>query len=209
MRLPRLSPDAITPRQRAVYDKIAGKRGKVGAPYQVWLYSPELCERVEAVGSYLRWESAIAPKFRELGLLIAARFFDAQYSWNAHTEAAIKAGVQPATLQAIAERRPPPFNDEEERTFYSFAMELLKNHFVSQQTFDAAQKAFGAQGVVDIVGALGNFSMLAMLLNAFEVDLQPDRAPPYPDVRGYARRDPSKAETGPGPTASELAGLRR
>ena len=64
MRLPKLSPETMTPRQRALHDKIAGKRGKVGAPYQIWLYSPELCERVEALGAYLRWESAMAPKYR-------------------------------------------------------------------------------------------------------------------------------------------------
>ena len=185
--MPKLNPDAMTPRQRAVHDKIAGKRGRVGAPYQVWLNSPELCERVEAVGAYLRWDSPIALKYRELSLLIAARFFDAQYSWNAHTEAAIKAGIKPETLQAIAERRPPPFNDDEERVFYTFAMEILENHFVKQETFDAARKAFGTQGIVDIVGAIGNFSMLAMLLNTFEVDLQPGVAPPYPDIQGYAR----------------------
>jgi 4-carboxymuconolactone decarboxylase len=202
VRLPKLDPQKMPPRQRAVHDKIAGKRGKVGAPYQVWLYSPELCERVEAVGAYLRWEAAIAPKYRELSLLIAARFFDAQYSWNAHTEAAIKAGVLPETLEAIAERRPPPFNDDEERTFYTFAMELLENHFVSQRTFDAARKAFGEQGIVDIVGALGNFSMLAMLLNAFEADLQSDRPPPYPDIRGYARVNAEKIKR-PSPAGAD------
>lgn len=196
MRLPKLNPETMTPRQRALHDKIAGKRGKVGAPYQVWLNSPELCERVEMVGAYLRWESAMAPKYRELCLLLAARFFDAQYSWNAHTEAAIKAGVMPETLKAIAERRPPPFNNEEERVFYTFAMEILENHFVKQATFDAAHKAFGTQGIVDIVGGLGNFSMLAMLLNTFEVDLQPNVPPPYPDIRGYARVNQGKVAVG-------------
>jgi len=189
VRLPKLSQETMTPRQRALHDKIAGKRGKVGAPYQIWLYSPELCERVEALGAYLRWDSAMAPKYRELSLLLAARFFDAQYSWNAHTDAAIKEGIRPETLQAIAERRPPPFNDEEERIFYTFAMEVLEEHFVKPETFEAARKVFGAQGIVDIIGALGNFSTLAMLLNAFEVDLQPDRPPPYPDIQGYARRN--------------------
>jgi 4-carboxymuconolactone decarboxylase len=126
-------------------------------------------------------------KFRELCLLMAARAFDAQYSWNAHTEAAIKEGVQPETLAAIAERRPPPFNDDQERVFFAFATEVLENHFVRQESFDAARKAFGPQGVVDIVGALGTFSMLGMLLNTFEVDLQKDRPPPYPDIRGYTR----------------------
>jgi 4-carboxymuconolactone decarboxylase len=187
MRLPKLTPETMTPRQRGLHDKIAGKRGKVGAPYQVWLYSPELCERVEALGAYLRWESAMPAKFRELSLLMAARAFDAQYSWNAHTEAAIKEGIRPETLAAIAERRPPPFNDEEERVFFTFATEVLEDHFVRRETFDAAHKAFGSQGIVDIVGALGTFSMLGMLLNTFEVDLQKDRAPPYPDIRGYAR----------------------
>jgi 4-carboxymuconolactone decarboxylase len=190
MRLPKLTPETMTQRQRELHDKIAGKRGKVGAPYQVWLYSPELCERVEALGAYLRWESSIAPKYRELSLLIAARFFDAQYSWNAHAETAIKEGIRPDTLQAIAERRPPPFNDDQERIFYAFAMEVLENHFVQQETFDAARAAFGAQGVVDIIGALGTFSMLAMLLNTFEVDLQKQHPPPYPDIVGYAHRVP-------------------
>lgn len=191
MRLPKLTPETMTPRQRELHDKIVGKRGKVGGPYQVWLNSPELCERVESLGAYLRWESVLALKYRELSLLIAARFFDAQYSWNAHADAAIKAGIRPDTLQAIAERRPPPFNDDEERTFYGFAMEVLENHFVAQETFDAARAAFGDQGIVDIIGALGTFSMLAMLLNTFEVDLQKDVPPPYPDIVGYARRAPS------------------
>ena len=187
MRLPKLTPETMTPRQRELHDKIAGKRGKVGAPYQVWLYSPELCERVEAIGAYLRWDSAIAPKYRELSLLMAARAFDAQYSWNAHVDAAIKEGIRPETLAAIAERRTPLFNDDEERIFFTFATEVLENHFVKQDTFDAARKAFGPREFVDIVGALGSVSMLGMPPNTFEVDLQKDAAPPYPDIRGYAR----------------------
>ena len=39
---------------------------------------------------------------------------------------------------------------------------------------------------MDLIGSLGNFSMLAMLLNTFQVDLQAVE-PPFPDVRGYAK----------------------
>src|SRR5260221_14190525 len=77
MRLPKLTPETMTPRQGELHDKIAGKRGKVGGPYQVWLNSPELCERVEALGAYLRWDSAMPAKFRELSLLMATPAFDA------------------------------------------------------------------------------------------------------------------------------------
>lgn len=57
---------------------------------------------------------------------------------------------------------------------------------MSDATFAAALEEFGEQGVVDLIGSSGNFSMLAMLLNTFQVDLQPVE-PPFPDVRGYAR----------------------
>jgi len=67
-----------------------------------------------------------------------------------------------------------------------FSTEILGEHFVSDATFTVALEELGEQGVVDLIGSLGNFSMLAMLLNTFQVDLQ-DVEPPFPDVRGFAR----------------------
>ena len=186
MRLPKLTPDAMTERQRAVYDRIAGKRGKLGGPYQVWLQSPELCDRQEAMTSYCRWECSLPEKLREFGLLLASRFWDAQYSWNAHVDPAIKLGISPAIIAAVAEQRTPTFTDDAERVFYDFVMELLTDHFVRQPTFAAARNLFGDQGVVDIVACVGAFVTLSMCLNTFEVDLQPDRPPPFPDIRGFA-----------------------
>jgi 4-carboxymuconolactone decarboxylase len=187
MRLPVIDPDEMTPRQREVADRIAGRRGAVRGPFRVWLNSPELCDRVEALGAFLRFESSLPLRLRELSLLIAARHFDAQYSWNAHWEKAVSEGIPAEAVRAIAERRTPEFDSDEDTAFYRFATELLENHFVTEETFTAAKKHFGAQGLVDAVGSLGNFSMLALCLNAFEVDLQADREPPFPDIRGYAR----------------------
>jgi 4-carboxymuconolactone decarboxylase len=64
--------------------------------------------------------------------------------------------------------------------------EILGEHFVSDATFAAALEELGEQGVVDLIGSLGNFSMLEMLLNTFQVDLQAVE-PPFPDVQGFAR----------------------
>jgi 4-carboxymuconolactone decarboxylase len=187
MRLPVIDPDEMTPRQREVADRIAGRRGAVRGPFRVWLNSPELCDRVEALGAFLRFDSSLPLRLRELSLLIAARHFDAQYSWNAHWEKAVSEGIPAEAVRAIAERRLPLFDRAEDDAFYRFCVELLENHFVSEETFAEARKHFGAQGLVDTVGSLGNFSMLALCLNAFEVDLQADREPPFPDIRGYAR----------------------
>lgn len=187
MRLPIPQLEQLTPRQRELHARIAGKRGQVRGPFLVWLQSPELCDRVEALGAYVRFDCSLSEKLREFSILITARFWDAQHSWNAHVDKAIAAGMSADALRAIAEHRTPEFTQPDEQIFYQFSMEVLEQHFVSDATFAAALQQFGAQGVVDIIGCLGNFSMLAMCLNTFQVDLDPNRAPPYPDIRGFAR----------------------
>jgi len=67
-----------------------------------------------------------------------------------------------------------------------FSAEILGDHFVSDATFAEALAELGDQGIVDLIGSLGNFSMLAMLLNACQVHLQAVE-PPFPDVRGYEK----------------------
>ena len=190
MRLPTPNMEELTERQRELAARIAGKRGQVRGPFLVWLQSPELCDRVEALGAFVRYDCSLSEKLREFSILITARFWDAQHSWNAHIDKAVAAGMSLDSLDAIAEGRTPKFQAEDERIFYKFCMQVLEQHFVSDETFAEARKLFGNGGVVDIIGCLGNFSMLAMCLNTFQVDLDPKRQPPYPDIRGFARIAP-------------------
>ncbi|HEY8046151.1 MAG TPA: carboxymuconolactone decarboxylase family protein [Streptosporangiaceae bacterium] len=184
MRLPALT--AMSPRQQEISDRITSRRGGTRGPFLVWLRSPELCEKVEALGAYCRFESSLDLRLRELSLLIAARHWDAQYSWNAHVGKAADAGVSRESLQALAEHKDPGFTRRDEQAVYQLSTEILGAHFVSDATFTMALDELGEQGVVDLIGSLGNFSMLAMLLNTFQVDLQAVD-PPFPDVRGFAR----------------------
>ena len=184
MRLPALT--ELSPRQQEISDRIASRRGGTRGPFLVWLRSPELCEKVEALGAYCRFESSLNPRLRELSLLIAARHFDAQYSWNAHVKKAVDLGVSAESVAALAAGDEPTFGGRDEQVLYQFATEILRDHFVTDETFALALAEFGEAGLVDIIGSLGNFSMLAMLLNTFQVDLQAVE-PPFPDVRGYAK----------------------
>jgi 4-carboxymuconolactone decarboxylase len=191
VRLSKLNPEDMTPRQQELSDRISGKRGGTRGPFLCWLHSPELCDRVESLGAFVRFDSSLDLSLRELILLVAARNFDAQYSWNAHIDRCADAGVSRQALEQLARNERPNFGGKQDQeVIYKFCTELLIDHFVSDQTFAEAHELFGSQGCVDIVGTLGNYSMLAFCLNAFQVDLQPDREPPYPDIRGYARVAP-------------------
>jgi 4-carboxymuconolactone decarboxylase len=185
MRLPALT--ELTPRQQEVSDAIAAKRGATRGPFLIWLRSPDLAEKVDALGAYCRFQSTINERLRELSLLIAARHFDAQYSWNAHYQRAIEAGVSPGSLKELASNEVPRFAHADEQLLYRLSSQILRDHFVDAVTFNAALAEWGEAGLVDIIGCLGNFSMLAMLLNTFEVDLKPGDEPPFPDVLGFAK----------------------
>jgi 4-carboxymuconolactone decarboxylase len=189
MRLPALT--ELTPRQQEVSDAIAAKRGATRGPFLLWLRSPELAEKVGALGAYCRFDSHLNERLRELSLLIAARHFDAQYSWNAHHKKAIEAGVSAESIKELAHHEVPHFAHADEQLLYSLATQILGEHFVGQATFDAALAEWGEAGLVDIIGCLGNFSMLAMLLNTFQVDLKPGDPEPFPDIRGFAKVNPS------------------
>jgi 4-carboxymuconolactone decarboxylase len=182
MRLDPLTPEQMTPEQRELSDRIAGKRGGTRGPFLVWLRSPGLCDRVEALGSYVRFETGLPLKYRELGLILAARHWDAQYSWNAHAKKTVEAGIPQSVVDAVADRREPEFDDEQDEIFYRFCTELLRTHFVSDETFARALDSFGEEQLVDVIGVLGNSSMLAMCLNGFAVPLKEGDEPPFKDL---------------------------
>lgn len=91
------------------------------------------------------------------------------------------------SVEQLARNEVPNFANPDEKVFYDFAMELLTTHFVSDETFAAALSTFGEQGVVDIIGAMGNFSMLAMLLNAFKVELRAGTKAPFADIQDFKK----------------------
>jgi 4-carboxymuconolactone decarboxylase len=93
LRFPELTRDQMTEAQKRVYDGIAaGPRGAVRGPFATLLRSPELAERVQKVGEYLRFNSSLPPRLNELAILINARSWESKYEWYAHRILSLKAG---------------------------------------------------------------------------------------------------------------------
>jgi 4-carboxymuconolactone decarboxylase len=122
--------------------------------------------RTRAMGDYLRYNSAIGNTLSELVILITAREWTQDYEWYVHYPIALKAGIKPETIDAIADGRRPSGMSDDEDIVYDFSMELHRNKRVSDRTFDRAEKRFGKKGVVDLTGIAGYYTLLAMELNA-------------------------------------------
>jgi 4-carboxymuconolactone decarboxylase len=171
MRLEIIEPADMTAAQRELHERIAGARGAVRGPFNLWLYSPELCDKVEALGKFVRFDSSIPPQLRDLAILVTARHWDSSYMWHSYSKRAAEGGIANDVILAIAERRKPHFSRREDQAVYDYATELLHKHRVSEPTFRATVAAIGKVTIVELTALIGNYSMVAMVLNAFDVDM--------------------------------------
>jgi len=179
-RMPPMPADKMTEVQKKVVaDIVAGPRGSFVGPFVVLLRSPELEDRVQKVGEYLRYKAAIGRRNTEFVILLTARSWSQQFEWGQHAPIAEKEGIQREKIAAIADGRRPPNMTDEEDMLYNFAQELLNNKTVSQPTFDRVKAKFGEPGVVDLTGLMGYYTTLAMIMNVAQTPGE-DGAPRLP-----------------------------
>jgi 4-carboxymuconolactone decarboxylase len=172
MRLPVLTQDQMTPAQRAVVDAtVAGKRGRMTPPVEMWLHSPGLAAHAQALGAFIRYETVLPPALNEMAILITGRHWGARFEWYAHRRLALEAGLAPAIIDAIRDDIAPAFDDPGAQAIHDYATTLHRTRQVPQALHDAVVAQYGAQGVVDLVGLLGYYTLVSMTLNAFEVPL--------------------------------------
>src|SRR5215831_5904759 len=175
-----LTPETMNADQKRVADAIqSGPRGAgVRGPFNALLRSPELCDLVQRVGAYVRFGTSIPQRLNEMAIIMAGRKWTAQYEFYAHRQLALDAGLSPAIADAIAANQRPMSMAKDEETVYDFVSELLATGRVSDSTFQRVNDAFGERGVVDLVGAVGYYSLVSMTLNVAQVPLPAGVTPP-------------------------------
>jgi 4-carboxymuconolactone decarboxylase len=170
-RIPELKREELSKEQLRIYDAIVSSRGSIAGPFRVWLHSPELADRAQRVGEFVRYQTALPPRLSELAILVGARFWDCQVEWSIHETFALKGGLSQSVIDAVRARQTPDFQNADEKAVYEFANEVLKNHFVQDSTFDAALHHLGKQGIVELTALIGYYALVAMTLNIFQVEL--------------------------------------
>ena len=177
-RIPPVPPDSLTDAQRAVAERIAGgPRGGVRGPFLALLHDPELADRVQHLGEFIRYGTGLPKPLTELAILVNARRWSCQYEWFAHAPIAREAGVAPEAIDAIAAGKRPARLDPDAAAVYDFCINLQQNGDAGAAAIAHINARFGVKGVVDLVALTGYYSLLAMVLNTAALPL-PNNAPP-------------------------------
>jgi 4-carboxymuconolactone decarboxylase len=184
-RMPPIPIDQLTDAQKKAAQAFAEGRGyAIRGPFVPLIRSPEVMLRAKAMGDYLRFKSSLGPRLNEMVILITAREWTQQYEWHAHAAIALKEGLRGDIVEAIADARRPAGMAEAEDIAYDMATEILRLKRVSDATYRRAVAKFGEQGVIDLLGVIGYYNFLAIVMNATRTALPENVSEPlrrYPD----------------------------
>ena len=130
-RLPTIPSAQYTEEQKqAAEEFVAARKVPVFGPFEPLMHSPQVMSQARSMGDYLRYKSAIGNTLSELAILVTAREWTQDYEWYVHQPIALKAGIAPDVVGAIADGRRPSAMSEDETTVYDFSTELHRNQRV-------------------------------------------------------------------------------
>jgi 4-carboxymuconolactone decarboxylase len=181
-RLPSIPDDQLTDRQKELMEAIrSGPRGRVsqGGPFGVYLHAPDFGDLTQKLGAHCRYKTAVEPRLSEFVILCTARQWRAQYEWHAHAAIAEKAGVAPETIRDVKAGRAPRKAKKDERALYDFIQELYKTRRVSDRNYKRVRAFLSDSAMVELVGIMGYYAMVAMMLDVFRVPLPEGAEMPF------------------------------
>jgi 4-carboxymuconolactone decarboxylase len=182
-RMPPIPEDEWTDAQRRAAAEFSEVRGALSGPWHVILRSPEMLNPARSLSDYLRFNSSLPPRLSEFVILITAREWTSQYEWNAHHALAMRGGLSPEVAAAVAEGRRPEGMAADEAAVYDFCTELHRNRSVSDATYARALEQVGEQGITDMIGLSGWYTLVSMTLNTARIPLPSNatqRLEPFP-----------------------------
>lgn len=169
-RIPPVDLDRLTPAQQEVADRIAGTRGRVAGPFPLLLHAPTLTDRLQQVGAYLRYESALDRDVAETAVLVTARVCSSPFEWHAHEPLARRAGVPDAVISTVRADGPTDALPRRLAVVVAFARELATARRVSDEAYHALWAEIGTAQTVELTVLVGYYALLAMTLGAHRIE---------------------------------------
>lgn len=168
-RLDPLPMDELSPEQKAMHAVLGSTRKRVSGPFAIWLRNPPVADAANKLTLALRENGKVEKRLYELIVLTVVRHWSARYAWASHEGAARASGLAPDVIEAIRHQRKPELKKDDERLVYETVTELLERKPLSQATYDRMLKQFGLELTIEIISIAGLYSMVATVLNGFDV----------------------------------------
>lgn len=176
-RLPFVTRDQLGADGQDVWDSIVASRGSrsvsdqgwMTGPFNAFVQAPDVGRLLDPLGAAMRFGTSVERRLAEIAIITVAGRWKAEFEWRAHSTMARELGVPAAVVDAIARGEDPPFTSDDERTVHAVARQLTETGQLGQDTYQAAQLLLGDAGLVELVSICGYYTLVAFILNAFDV----------------------------------------
>src|SRR5262245_40955143 len=170
-RIKEIQPAEMTPEQTRVFEELTAGRGRILTPYRAWLHSPVLASGMEKIGTHLNKKGELSPREVEIGILIIARHWQANYVLQAHIREGKRVGLSDEIVTAIVDGRTPPLTDAHERAVHDFSRVLTSNAKPTDEEFAAFEKVLGRDGVAEVLVLIGYYTSVALAMKIHDVPI--------------------------------------
>jgi AhpD family alkylhydroperoxidase len=158
-------------------DDLYAEVARMGRPvlhlYRVLANQPPALAAFLEMSRYVRSASSLEPGMRELVILATAHELGQAYEVAHHTEAALRAGVSPEKIAAVAPGASLDALWAAERCAVEFARQAAVTRMCDNATFARVQSLFSREQIVDLVVTCGWYQLCAVILDSFQVELEP------------------------------------
>jgi 4-carboxymuconolactone decarboxylase len=184
MRLPVLSSEQMTSEQLDLYREIlGGPRGQgpravllssgaggLAGPFNAMLYAPPVGHALQELGAAIRFRTQLAPRIREMAILVVAQVWDSGYERASHEPIGREAGLTEPEIEALRAGADPGFDDKQEQVAYSVVRALTgPTADLDDHDYDTAVAVLGEQALVELSALVGYYATLALQLRIFRV----------------------------------------
>lgn len=170
-RIKEVTPGDMTPEQTRVFEELTAGRGRILTPYKVWIHSPTIASGMEKIGTFLNKRGSLSPREVEIGILIIARHWKADYVQQAHIREGKRVGLPDDVIEAIVEGRDPTLPDPHERAVHDFARALASGTKPTDAEFAGYERVLGRNGVAEVLVLIGYYTSVALAMKVHDVPI--------------------------------------
>jgi 4-carboxymuconolactone decarboxylase len=165
--------NTLNPKGKALYDGMVAKRKSQGAPfggpYAALMNHPELCQKIEALGYYLKFEGHLPRNIYQFVVLAVAKTTNASFEWNDHIKHAQEAGVPQAIIDQLHTEELDSSFSEPYQLIAELLTATLKWKNIPEQVQDNVIKTYGVEGLIEVVVLSGFYQMFSAINQGFDI----------------------------------------
>ena len=151
-----------------------GNRPKALNVLGTFAHHPELATAYHTLTGHVLFGTTLSPRQREVLVLRVAAVRGATYEWKQHVILAADAGLSPEEVERIGAGPDSDGFEPLDRAMVRAVDELVADATITDATWAELAAVLDEQQLLDLVFTVGTYDVLAMVMRAFDIELDAD-----------------------------------